>query len=351
MLGSGGTWINGTAFATNSFTIIQPDSGTSPTADSSTDTLTLTSANAHLTIAGNSGTDTITYTVVSDSANTASKLVVRDASGNFAAGTITSNITVIGAGSVGSPSLYFSGDTNTGIYAVGADQFALTAGGYAGLECRKSTGNYANIGMGAAASVSDQYLLLMQRTYSGPIHQQIANPSTDSGAGCKDQLSTDNGNNIFECGLFTAATVAPDAYAGGMATLRSSGSTAGISIVADDVAAAPIKMYCGGNGTANKMMQVDAVDGVSIYRTITAGGTTGAQTINKIAGTVNVAANANTISVVNSMVDANSIVHCVIRTNDATARLANVVPGAGSFTVNFTASATAETSVGFLVVN
>lgn len=45
------------------FGIIQPDSGTSPTADQASDTLTLTSANNLLAVAGNATTDTITLTV------------------------------------------------------------------------------------------------------------------------------------------------------------------------------------------------------------------------------------------------------------------------------------------------
>lgn len=86
-------------------------------------------------------------------------------------------------------------------------------------------------------------------------------------------------------------------------------------------------------------------------RTITAAGTTGAQTINKPAGTVNFAAAESSLVVTNSLVNASSIIWCVIRTNDGTALLKNVVPAAGSFTINLNAAATAETSVGFWVVN
>lgn len=89
----------------------------------------------------------------------------------------------------------------------------------------------------------------------------------------------------------------------------------------------------------------------TFYRTITAGGTTGNQTINKLAGTVNIAAAGTTITVTNSLCTTSSIIHAVLRTNDATARIANVVPGSGSFVINLTAAATAETSVGFLVTN
>lgn len=86
-------------------------------------------------------------------------------------------------------------------------------------------------------------------------------------------------------------------------------------------------------------------------KTITAGGTTGAQTINKPAGTVNFAAGASTLVVTNSLVTANSFVYCTIRTGDATALIKNVVPVSGSFTITLNAAATAETSVAFLVVN
>lgn len=321
MLGSGGAWTGSTAFATNTFSIIQPDSGTSPTADSSTDTLTLTSANANITISGNSSTDTITFTFV------------------------------LPDGSLSTPGLNFSSDTNTGVYRVGTDQAALVAGGYAGLEFRKSTGAFANVGMGGAASVSDQYLLLAQRDYSGPIHFQLSNANNDAGSGSKIQVLAGAGNNYFEVGVFSGGTAAPDAYAGGYGTLRTSGSTAGINLIADDVSTAKIGFYCGGNGASSKMVQMDAVDGVSVYRTITAGGTTGNQTINKIAGTVNIAAAGTSVTVTNSLVDASSIVLAVLRTNDTTATIKNVVPSAGSFVITLGAAATAEVSIGWMVLN
>lgn len=84
--------------------------------------------------------------------------------------------------------------------------------------------------------------------------------------------------------------------------------------------------------------------------TITPAGTTGAQTINKASGTVNIAALGTSVVVTNSLVDANSIVLCVLRTNDLTAVIKNVVPAGGSFTINLTAAATGEVSIGFVVV-
>ena len=99
------------------------------------------------------------------------------------------------------------------------------------------------------------------------------------------------------------------------------------------------------------MFGIDNLGSTTHNRTITAGGTTGNQTINKPSGTVNIAAAGTTVTVTNSLVDTNSIVHVVLRTADATATIKNVVPGAGSFAINLGAAATAEVSIGFLVTN
>lgn len=86
-------------------------------------------------------------------------------------------------------------------------------------------------------------------------------------------------------------------------------------------------------------------------QTITAGGTTGNQTINKPSGTVNIAAVGTAVTVTNSLVTTSSTIFAVLRTNDGTATIKNVVPGAGSFVINLGAAATAEVSIGFLVIN
>lgn len=88
-----------------------------------------------------------------------------------------------------------------------------------------------------------------------------------------------------------------------------------------------------------------------VDQTITAGGTTGAQTINKAAGTVNFAAAAASLVVTNSLATTSSTIHVTKRTDDATCQIQSVVPAAGSFTINMTAGCGAETSVGFLVIN
>jgi len=89
---------------------------------------------------------------------------------------------------------------------------------------------------------------------------------------------------------------------------------------------------------------------LSMEATITAGGVTGNQTINKALGSVNIAAGGSSITVTNSLVDANSCVFCQIATNDTTAIIKNVVASSGQFVIRTTAAVTAETRINFQVL-
>jgi hypothetical protein len=104
-------------------------------------------------------------------------------------------------------------------------------------------------------------------------------------------------------------------------------------------------------GVAAEKFRVTAKGGIVVNKTVTAGGTTGNRTINTVSGTVNFAAASSTLTVTNSLVTTSSIIFAVVRTGDATATIKNVVPGSGSFVINLNAAATAETSVGFFVLN
>lgn len=89
---------------------------------------------------------------------------------------------------------------------------------------------------------------------------------------------------------------------------------------------------------------------VAYTKTITASGTTGAQTINKNSGRVNFAAGAQTLVVTDSLVTTNSIILAMVKTDDATALSVKVSSqSTGSFTLKLNATATAETSVDFMV--
>lgn len=90
---------------------------------------------------------------------------------------------------------------------------------------------------------------------------------------------------------------------------------------------------------------------IVLDRTLTPAGVTTAQTINKIAGTVNFAAAATSLVVTNSFVDENSIVLCTLMTDDASAVLGSAEPGDGFFTITLSAAPAAETRCGFIVLN
>ncbi len=96
---------------------------------------------------------------------------------------------------------------------------------------------------------------------------------------------------------------------------------------------------------------VNILGSLALSKTITAGGTTGAQTINNHSGSVNFAAGATSLVVTNSLVSTSSVIVCTVASNDTTMKSVAVVAGSGSFTIHANAAATAETRVNFLITN
>jgi len=88
-----------------------------------------------------------------------------------------------------------------------------------------------------------------------------------------------------------------------------------------------------------------------LSKTITAGGTTVPQTINKPMGSINFAAADATKVVTNNLVSVNSVILCQVATADGTMKTVSVTAASGSFTITANAGATAETRVNFLVIN
>jgi len=114
--------------ASNSFATISTPSGTSPVADSSTDTLTLT-AGTGITITGDSSADSVAIATNGATANGASTLVLRDSSGNFAANQATLVSQKFGLGA-GAPTFNsYSGGVRTIYYDnIGAASAGYTVG-------------------------------------------------------------------------------------------------------------------------------------------------------------------------------------------------------------------------------
>lgn len=140
----------------------------------------------------------------------------------------------------------------------------------------------------------------------------------------------------------------PTAFDGATAN-KFAGNANGTFIATNRTSGSASHIDCQNNGVS--VFKIDNLGKPSYESTVTALGTTGNQTINKTSGTVNIAAAGTTVTVTNSLVTASSIVMAVIRTNDTTAYIKNVVPAAGSFDINLGAAATAEVSIGFIVNN
>ena len=105
------------------------------------------------------------------------------------------------------------------------------------------------------------------------------------------------------------------------------------------------------NSDGADILRIRSDGKITYWATNTASGTTAVQTINRPSGTINIAAGESSKLVNNSLCTTSSIVLPVMRTNDATAIIDSVVPGNGSFTINLTAAAAAEISVGFFIIN
>lgn len=113
-------------------------------------------------------------------------------------------------------------------------------------------------------------------------------------------------------------------------------------------------LYDGGASTPYRVyvpasLQVDG--DVVLAKTITAGGTTGAQTINKNSGSVNFAAAATSLVVTCSLCTTSSVITATVGTNDSTMKSVAAVAGSGSFTLYANAAPTAETRVNFRITN
>lgn len=150
-------------------------------------------------------------------------------------------------------------------------------------------------------------------------------------------------------GTNAAFTNSSAIYSAGTAVGAGTTNSYGLNIKANT--GATNNYACRFEGAAGELIHVRTDGKVALLATNTAAGTTGARTIHRPSGTVNFAAAATSLVVTNSLCTTASIVFAVVRTNDSTATIKNVVPGAGSFTITLAAAATAETSVGFFIIN
>lgn len=191
-----------------------------------------------------------------------------------------------------------------------------------------------------------QTITLGPANFSSPVAIGDVTPNT----GAFTTVSTSNNSSASiqvgsgtnaATGISFAGTRAGVGYDGSSAYLWG-GTAKGVNIVvnASQTAAA-----------FDSSLNTTLFGGLSLPKTITASGTTGAQTINKSTGSVNFAAAAGSLVVTNSLVTANSIILCTVGTNDTSMHAATAVAAAGSFTIRPDVPPAAETRVNFLITN
>ena len=94
-----------------------------------------------------------------------------------------------------------------------------------------------------------------------------------------------------------------------------------------------------------------ANSGFTVSSTITAVAVTNYQTINKIAGRVNIGPGTNTVYVTNSTAAATSVLVGSVATGDATAAGLSLVPSSGLITIKLVTAPTAETAINWILFN
>lgn len=246
-------------------------SGLGSPACGESDTCTFT--NKTMSGASNTFTNIPNSATTAASTNTISTIVARDASGNFAAGTVTASLTgnvtgnvtgnLTGAvsapdGSSAAPSISFSSDTNSGLYWVSADVMSMVAGSYEAIGISKATGNYANIGLGGyngAALGNDTPLIIARDLAGDQVYAKVYNVNAAADSSGNVMVLADGATKSGEMAVYSAATTT-DAYSGGALTLRSNGTTPGISYVAD-TSGTYHKFYVGGSAAGNKIATID----------------------------------------------------------------------------------------------
>lgn len=297
---------------------------------------------------------------------TAPLLAFRKGRGSVASKTIVAASDALGA-------IYFQGyDGTTAINAAsisaavdgtpgtndmpGRLVFSTTADGATSPTERMRIDSAGNVGIGGAATA--QQKLRIAGTYPGgtgysfPVDLEgVIDPSVASTAVYMVYSHpTVSAGTLPDLRHFSAS---PGAFTGTVTTQYGFIATSALTGATNNygffgnIAAGANRWNFYAGGTAANYFAGD----VQLGKTVTAGGTTGAQTINKTVGTVNFAAAATSLVVTNSLVTANSIITATVGTNDTTMKSVAVVAAAGSFTLHANAAATAETRVNFHVFN
>lgn len=196
------------------------------------------------------------------------------------------------------------------------------------------------LGLGTATPA---YIIEGTENVNGISRYGLKNTNAGTAAQAIMQISN-NLDNALQLGMTSSAFTTAGPLAAGTGYIQVNSGT----LLIRTSGALPIIFAVNASIEAFRILSTGAL----LYpATNTAAGTTGARTINQIAGSVNVAGAGTTLVVTNSLVTTASLIFLQVYGTDATAKSATVTVAAGSFTITLNAAATAETKVAWHVIN
>jgi hypothetical protein len=209
--------------------------------------------------------------------------------------------------------------------------------------------------LSAASLTLDGQIIATNRAAQSPSAGAGINARHDAGAAMLsgDRLAffafggaTDNAGTVVNS--VTMLALAAENYS---ATNQGADYYIATTPIGSTVAARANRVKVANDGLVTCYAGLTVAGNLSLDKTITAPGTTGAQTINKLTGRVNFAAAATSLVLTNSLITANSIIQHSFATNDATAADIKHVSAAGSVTFYLGVAPTAETAMDFSITN
>lgn len=249
-------------------------SANSATASATSATAAATSATNAATSASNAATSATAASGSATAAATSATAAATSATAAAGSASLAASLVanpVLDDGTAADPSLHFSADTDVGLYRPGTNTLGFSAGGYKGLEVKKSTGNYANVGMGTdgSASTSDSLPLAIQRSISGQLAAKITNASSNAAAAAKVELSVDSADKNGEVAVYPSTSTVT-ANAGRMAVRPKDGAT-GLSLSGGDLTSGDVRVYTAGDHTSTgEALRVNADKTVQLPQSVSA---------------------------------------------------------------------------------